>query len=158
MKLNLGCGYDKKKGFVNIDKSAYVNPDIVLDIENGLPFLSDSIEYIFSNNCLEHIKPNNWAFVLDEIMRVACDGCILELILPYDNTNKRCNIDHYRTFNFNSFNQFLIKEKYRAYYSDWKLERLHYQPSKFVIKFYSWFPMLKNNIYFKFKIHKEAKE
>lgn len=32
-KLNLGCGFDKRAGFVNVDKCAAVAPDIVWDME-----------------------------------------------------------------------------------------------------------------------------
>jgi len=37
-KLNIGCGYDKKEGFMNIDIAGGVNPDKVVNIEKGLPF------------------------------------------------------------------------------------------------------------------------
>jgi len=30
MKLNIGCGYKKLEGFVNIDKAVEVSPDMVV--------------------------------------------------------------------------------------------------------------------------------
>ena len=157
MKLNLGCGWNKLDGFVNIDISKEVKPDIVLDIERGLPFRSDSIAYIYSSHCLEHVKPCNWQFVLDEIMRVAKDGCILELELPFDNSKKRSNIGHYRTFYFSSFSQFYVTEKKLAYYSKWKLRRLHREFTPFEKIFFTLFPFLKKEIYFKFEIIKSER-
>ena len=38
LKLQIGCGRNKMNGFVNIDKAEEVNPDIVVNIENGFPF------------------------------------------------------------------------------------------------------------------------
>ena len=35
MKLNIGCGLKKKKGYINIDISKDVNPDRVVDVEKG---------------------------------------------------------------------------------------------------------------------------
>ena len=36
MKLNLGSGFRKRQGYVNIDVREDCNPDIVMDIELGL--------------------------------------------------------------------------------------------------------------------------
>lgn len=155
MKLNIGCGWDKKKGFINIDKAKEVKPDIVCDIEDGLPFKDNTAEYIYSAHCLEHVRPERWRYVWEEIGRVAKDGCILELKLPFDNPSKRCHIDHYRTFWWDSFEQYYTKEKLRAYYSNFKLEPLHKEPNKITKLFYLLFPWLKGTIYFKFRIHKK---
>jgi len=54
MKLHLGCGYDKKEGYVNCDISEEVNPDKIVDINKTLPFEDNSVEEIFMNHVLEH--------------------------------------------------------------------------------------------------------
>ena len=33
MKYNLGCGTDKKEGYVNVDKYEVFNPDKIIDLE-----------------------------------------------------------------------------------------------------------------------------
>jgi hypothetical protein len=33
LKLNLGCGYTRMDGYVNVDVSAACNPDLVADLE-----------------------------------------------------------------------------------------------------------------------------
>lgn len=152
-KLNIGCGYDKFDGFVNIDIAEEVNPDKVVNVENGLPFQDNSFEHIYSEHCLEHVRPHYWKFVLNEIARVAKNECILELRLPFDQTYKRTNADHYRTFSYKSFNQFMAGDK-RNYYSDLNLIELSKKTNKFVRFFFLLFPYLKNEIYFKFKIVK----
>lgn len=129
MKLNIGCGTKKLDGFVNIDKSALVEPDKVLDVEEGLPFADGCVTEIYSSHTLEHITPISWRFVLDEMVRVSADGAIWNLILPTDNHWARTNIDHFRTFGFTSFAQFTPYTN-RAYYSSWKLVDLTKYPNR----------------------------
>jgi SAM-dependent methyltransferase len=149
-KLNLGCGYDKKKGFINVDIAHEVDPDICINIEGGLPFKDNTFSYIYSSHCLEHIQPHKWQYVLKEIMRVAKNGAILELLLPFDNTKKRTNIAHFRTFSYWSFTQFYVNSD-RPYYSDWKLKPIKVDSFN---PFFLLFPILKKEIYYKFKVVK----
>ncbi len=143
-------------GFINIDKAPEVNPDKVLDIEKGLPFKDNQFTHIYSEHCLEHIRPEYWGFVLNEIQRVAKDGCILELYLPFDNTGQRTNADHYRTFAWHSFDQFL-KGSERSYYSDLTLIKLTEDPNILTKLFFYLFSFLKFEVYFRFKVVKKSK-
>jgi len=151
-KLNIGCGYEKKGGYIDISKD--VNPDMVVDIEKGLPFPDNHFSYIYSHHCLEHIRPEHWKFVLNEIARVSKSGCILELSLPFDNIATRNHFDHYRCFNYCSFDQ-LIDDDLRDYYIDLRLERVNPKPNKLIRVFFNLFSFFKHNIDFKFKVIKE---
>jgi|TARA_Y100000034_G_C6888615_1_gene408388 ubiquinone/menaquinone biosynthesis C-methylase UbiE len=152
-KLNIGCGWNKMNGFVNIDKASEIKPDIVVDIEQGLPFQDNSFEHIYSSHCMEHVRPQYWKFLLNELARVAKDSCILELKLPFDNPGQRTNADHYRTFLWHSFDQFLVGSN-RSYYSKLNLVKLIKDPLKLEKLFFYLFPFLKYEVYFKFKIVK----
>lgn len=45
IKLNLGCGVNKKEGFINIDINPRLNPDMVLDLNSQpYPFKNDSVD------------------------------------------------------------------------------------------------------------------
>ena len=156
-KLHIGCGRVKKEGFINIDKSKDVNPDIVVDIEQGLPFKDNSFDYIYSRHTLEHIRPFYWEFVLDEMSRIAKDGCILDLILPFDNVRKRTEETHYRTFSWTSFRQ-LEAGSERNYYSKLCLKRLHKIPHFIFRAFFYFLPTMKKEINFKFEIIKDYKK
>ena len=68
MKLNIGCGKNKLKGFINLDISPNVAPDIVRDIERGLPFGDNTFDEAVSSHTLEHIR--DLIFVMNEIWRV----------------------------------------------------------------------------------------
>ena len=152
-KLNIGCGYVKKEGFINIDISKSVNPDTVVDIEKGLPFKDNTFDYIYSSNVLEEIRPQYWSFVLSEISRVAKDGCILELSLAFDNMYNRGRINHYRVFNWDSF--FVCEEgQEHNYTAPIILRNLEKRPNIFTRLWFSLFSFLKAQVKFKFKIIK----
>lgn len=152
-RLNIGCGYDKKGGFINIDISKSVNPDMVVDIEKGLPFKDNTFDYICSFRVLEEIKPDYWDFVLSEINRVAKNECILELVLAFDNMYNRGRINHYRVFNWDSF---FVCEEGQVYNHTAPiiLKNLKRRPNSFIRLWFNLFPFLKKEIHFKFKIIK----
>jgi len=56
VKLNLGCGGNKRKGYVNIDIRSSVNPDIVHDLTKPLPFENESVDEVFAKDILEHFS------------------------------------------------------------------------------------------------------
>ncbi|RLC85258.1 MAG: hypothetical protein DRJ03_12190 [Chloroflexi bacterium] len=58
MKLNLGCGFDKRKGYINIDARKDVKPDIVLDLEKELlqRFENESVDEILAKDFIEHLS------------------------------------------------------------------------------------------------------
>jgi SAM-dependent methyltransferase len=55
-KINLGCGRDRKEGYLNIDVLPGVNPDLVLNLmEFPWPIPASQVEKIVCDNLLEHI-------------------------------------------------------------------------------------------------------
>ena len=82
MKLNLGCGAMKVEGYVNIDERESVNPDLVCNIFDGLPFDTESADNIIAKDFLEHIPPDKVVFVVEEIWRVLKTGCLFESFTP----------------------------------------------------------------------------
>ncbi len=154
-KLNIGCGYEKLEGFINIDISEEVKPDVVVNIEKGLPFKNNYFDYIYSQNTLEEIRPEHWNFILSEISRVAKNGCVLELDLSFDNMYQRGRINHYRVFNWDSF--FVCEEGQNHNYTvPIILRNLKERPGVFIRLFFNLFPFFKKHINFKFEIVKNG--
>jgi len=157
MKLNLGCGWDKKEGFLNIDIAKETNPDIIHDLNNGLGFIKDNeVKYIFSSHTLEHIKPDNYLELISEMGRVSQHGCIWELELPFDNIVTRTNNSHYRSYAWNSFAQYYKNNTFRNYYMPhFSLIPLHKEASFLQKLFFNIFPFLKTEVKFKFLVIKK---
>jgi predicted SAM-dependent methyltransferase len=71
MKLNLGCGLDKKQGYINIDIRKEVKPDLIWNLENiPYPFESNSIEEIIAKDVLEHFPFRKVENILKEWFRI----------------------------------------------------------------------------------------
>ena len=79
-KLDLGCSFHKRDGFVGIDILKSDGIDVQTDA-CFLPFKENSFDEIYSSYALEHIQDN--LKVLEEIWRVCKDGAIVRLILPH---------------------------------------------------------------------------
>ena len=83
-KLNVGCGSNKIKGYINIDGEASCKPDLILDItRKKLPYEDNSINEIVMFHCLEHISKRFHSKVLLEFARVLKQGG--SLIVSYPN-------------------------------------------------------------------------
>jgi len=56
MKLNMGCGFNKIKDFINVDKAPECQPDLLMDLES-LPWNieSNQADEVLFNHCLEHL-------------------------------------------------------------------------------------------------------
>lgn len=80
MKINLGSGRRKVEGYINIDINPNTKPDIVRNIEKGLPFSDNTVDEIITEHFLEHV--NDIQFVMYEIWRVLKPGCLVKVIVP----------------------------------------------------------------------------
>jgi prepilin-type processing-associated H-X9-DG protein len=82
LHLHLGCGPKYLQGFVNIDANPLRRIDLWLDVRNGLPFRSDSVDSIYSTHVLEHLYPDELKDVLRESARVLKRGCGTRIVVP----------------------------------------------------------------------------
>ncbi len=80
MKLNIGAGFKKREGFVNIDKFD-ASADMRMDAAD-LRFPDGAIDEIYSAHMLEHVSKFEVPKVLSEWYRVLKVGGKLELELP----------------------------------------------------------------------------
>lgn len=80
--LNLGCGWDKRDGHLNIDLHAYHEPDMVADVR-CLPMLPDAYyDGAVAQDVLEHLTRGDGPIALREWARVVRVGGFLELRVP----------------------------------------------------------------------------
>lgn len=83
MKINLGSGYKRIDGFLNIDDDPLVEPDFLCNIEKEkLPLEDNSVDEIRAHHILEHIG-SGFIGLMQELYRVAKHGAILDIVVPH---------------------------------------------------------------------------
>jgi predicted SAM-dependent methyltransferase len=81
LKLHLGCGSNRKAGFVNIDLDPQA--DLTLDLREALPFEDNSCALVYSEHFLEHLEyPETALRLLIECHRVLAPGGLFSAGVP----------------------------------------------------------------------------
>lgn len=83
IKINIGGGYKRYDGFLNLDIDPYTKPDHVIDLETGvLPFENDSVTEVKAFHILEHIG-QGYFHLLQELYRVCHAGALIDIQVPH---------------------------------------------------------------------------
>lgn len=110
LRVNLGCGSTKMKGYVNCDSDRRVRPDRLVDITKKLPFRSNSVFEVYTSHTLEHIEKDVLVKrTLPEIWRVCRNGALFKVVVPYMDAQNVLN--HKTRFNEDTFKNW-CKETY----------------------------------------------
>jgi len=85
MKLNLGCGYNKKDGYVNVDKDEGCSPDLCFDITRAdWPVDTSVIEEVLAEHILEHLEGTEpYLTFWKELYRVCQHGAEIRIEVPH---------------------------------------------------------------------------
>jgi len=106
MKLHLGCGNDKRAGYINIDSSKEVNPDKLWDLEKTpLPFKNNSVDEILANYVFEHV--NSFIPLMNDLHRICKKDAIIKIRTPFYSAwgqyNDPTHIRFFTPFTFSYF-------------------------------------------------------
>jgi ubiquinone/menaquinone biosynthesis C-methylase UbiE len=85
-KLNLGCGFDHREGWVNADNFSKCSPDVLMDVEAPpWPFKDNEFDHILMKHVLEHVGAdfNEFKQVMQELYRVAKPDGLIEIQVPH---------------------------------------------------------------------------
>lgn len=85
IRLNIGCGTDYKKGWVNIDNNSDNNIeklDLNWDLRNPLPFDDGSVDYVFNEHFFEHLTVEEGQTAMKDLMRVLKPGGVMRIAMP----------------------------------------------------------------------------
>ncbi len=86
MQINLGCGFDRRDGYLNVDSWPECSPDLLFDLEQfPWPFETSSVTRILACHVLEHLGADLATFraLSQELYRISAPGCLLGIHLPY---------------------------------------------------------------------------
>jgi len=112
-KLNLGCGRDIKKDFVNVDYKKFNGVDLVYDLNKiPYPFKDNTFDEIIMRNILEHLE--NPLNILKEIHRISKPNARIFIKTPHFSSNNAWgDIEHKRPFSSQTFKNENISSFFR---------------------------------------------
>jgi hypothetical protein len=86
MRLNLGCGNDRRPGWVNVDRAGAGTPDQVWDLETfPWPWAEGSVDEVLLSHVLEHLGAASATYIgiLKELYRVCRGGARITIAVPH---------------------------------------------------------------------------
>jgi ubiquinone/menaquinone biosynthesis C-methylase UbiE len=103
VNLNLGCGFNKKDGFVNVDAYDICRPDVVHDLNVfPYPWEDASVDHIDIWHVLEHL--DDWWGAFLECTRILKPGGTLDIRVPDESSSTALTYrDHHHVFHLVSF-------------------------------------------------------
>lgn len=89
MKLDIGCGPNKKEGFTGMDQYALPGVDVVHDARvTPWPFEDGSVEEVHCSHFLEHLTGQERVAFFNELHRVMAVGAKGTIITPHWASNR----------------------------------------------------------------------
>ena len=84
IKLDVGCGSNKQKGFIGMDIRAIEGVDIVHDVEDTpYPLPKECFQTILASHLVEHLNPKLMIKIMDEWWRLLRPSGQLWIAIPY---------------------------------------------------------------------------
>ncbi len=128
-KLNLGCGMDIRKGYVNLDKSRHKGVDVVHDLDKyPWPFPSSYFDEVYGQDVIEHV--NDLFSAMQEIRRICKNNAIVRIIVPYWHSSGAFYPNHNYFFNIDGMKFFTEKKRSYDSYPGFIMGKIKLIPSK----------------------------
>lgn len=82
VKVYLGAGKHRLPGWVHTDRHPFAGLDLVFDAGRSLPFRTQSVAHVYTQDFLEHLPPEAKVPLMNEIWRVLTPGGTMEHWVP----------------------------------------------------------------------------
>lgn len=82
MRIDLGCGPNKKEGFTGVDALPLPGVDIVADLTQRWPFDDACVLEAHSSHFVEHLTATQRCHFANELYRVLAPGATAAIIVP----------------------------------------------------------------------------
>jgi predicted SAM-dependent methyltransferase len=84
LKLDLGCGKNKKEGYIGVDKIKFDGVDVVLDIgKEKWPWEDESVDSVYCSHFVEHLEASERIHFVNELYRVLKEKAQAQVIVPH---------------------------------------------------------------------------
>ena len=86
MKLNIGCGFNKLDGYLNVDQFPECAPDLLWNLETTpWPFAESSVDELVAHHVLEHLGQETKVFfaIIKELYRVLRHDGVARITVPH---------------------------------------------------------------------------
>ena len=130
-RLNVGCGNDIIKGYINLDAVELAGVDVVHNLtEFPWPFGDNRFEEVRMVNVLEHLP--DLIRTMEEVWRISKDGCRVIIRVPYWNSWKtvgdptHTNSFHDKTFEFFDPDKTPCQERPYYTHARFRIRRIDY--------------------------------
>jgi len=133
-KLNVGCGRDVKKGWVNLDMIKFKGIDVIHNLDKfPYPFKDNTFDEIFASQIIEHLDhPQEF---IEELWRISKDGAKVEVgTVHFSAPVVWGDITHRRPYQSDTMNWCNIKLRYGN-----KLSLVNENPTVFHVTPEIWF-------------------
>lgn len=80
--VNIGCGPVFHPDWINLDLVSHSAEVVAHDLTRGLPFSAGMVDACYSSHVLEHLRPEEARFFLEEQRRVLKPGGVLRVVVP----------------------------------------------------------------------------
>lgn len=82
-KLDLGCGKNKKDGFLGVDSRQFEGVDLVCDLRGKWPWDDESVDEVNCSHFLEHLDAAERIHFANELHRVLKKGAKASIVTPH---------------------------------------------------------------------------
>lgn len=138
MKIYLGAGSDRKDGYLHLDAVEFPGINFVWKCPDRLPFEDSSVDEVFSQDFLEHIKPEDKIPLMNEIWRVLKPDGVMDHTIPMagsrNDFGSPSHLSHWHPQQFEHFDidsyRYRIDHVYEGFIGAFKyvsMEYLNYQ-------------------------------
>jgi SAM-dependent methyltransferase len=82
-KLDLGCGKNKKEGFIGVDSKEFPGVDLVHDLTKPWPWPDNCVDAVHCSHFVEHLKAEERILFVNELYRVLKPKAQAAIICPH---------------------------------------------------------------------------
>ena len=88
IRLDIGCGKNKRPGFIGVDQYAMDGVDVVMDVRQRWVYEDDSVEEVHCSHFVEHLTAQERVAFFNELYRVLKPGAKATIITPHWASNR----------------------------------------------------------------------